>query len=258
MQKTNRPDSSRKCHTCGKVFCVSVRLKNVRAKAKFCSESCFDARYKVIIKESRYCSQCGVEFIKAGDRPPANHTKRKFCSKSCGVTYIWASRRKTFAEKFWARVRIGKEDECWLWDGPVRSEKSQYGQVAFKKKRASAHRVAFELTYGDISEGMYILHSCDTPPCCNPRHLREGTHLENMSDMIARNRRPGLHRDINPASKVTAHQKTQIITEYDALPRLNVRQVKSGELKKLAEKYNVSAALVNDLVRHRNKGRKTL
>lgn len=33
-----------------------------------------------------------------------------------------------------------------------------------------------------------VLHSCDYPPCVNPRHLREGDDSDNMRDMYSRAR----------------------------------------------------------------------
>lgn len=38
---------------------------------------------------------------------------------------------------------------------------------------------------------MLVLHSCDTPLCVNPDHLRVGTHVDNMADMKARGRATG-------------------------------------------------------------------
>lgn len=35
---------------------------------------------------------------------------------------------------------------------------------------------------------MLVLHSCDTPACVNPDHLRVGTPLDNMQDKMKRNR----------------------------------------------------------------------
>jgi len=32
------------------------------------------------------------------------------------------------------------------------------------------------------------LHSCDNPICCNPKHLHEGNHVQNMAEKKARGR----------------------------------------------------------------------
>lgn len=40
----------------------------------------------------------------------------------------------------------------------------------------------------DVPDGMHILHSCDNPRCCNPEHLRIGTHQDNMNDKVSRGR----------------------------------------------------------------------
>lgn len=45
-----------------------------------------------------------------------------------------------------------------------------------------ASRAVYIATHGDLPADVHVLHSCDNPPCCNPAHLRPGSHLENMAD----------------------------------------------------------------------------
>jgi hypothetical protein len=39
-----------------------------------------------------------------------------------------------------------------------------------------------------IPVGMFILHSCDNPSCCNPEHLSVGTPKDNTQDMMNKGR----------------------------------------------------------------------
>jgi hypothetical protein len=51
-----------------------------------------------------------------------------------------------------------------------------------------AHRRAWELTHGPITDGLHCLHHCDHPPCCNPSHLFLGAPADNVADMVAKGR----------------------------------------------------------------------
>jgi hypothetical protein len=93
---------------------------------------------------------------------------------------------------FWSKVDKGPHPGgCWLymgfrkWDG--------YGWLARswdggKRRYLTAHRYAWILTHGEPPQGAHILHQCDNPPCCNPSHLRLGTHQENMADQVSKRR----------------------------------------------------------------------
>ena len=66
-------------------------------------------------------------------------------------------------------------DECLLW--PFARRKA-YGVIWYKNKRYGVHRLAYFFTYGKWPEpeGM---HACDVALCFNPRHIEQGTRLEN-------------------------------------------------------------------------------
>ena len=94
------------------------------------------------------------------------------------MTFSYSPAR--FEASFWERVT--KTDTCWIWIGAI--NRAGYGQVYVPRFRniRMAHRVAWELTYGEREDGAIGCHSCDNPPCVNPDHITWATHSENMAD----------------------------------------------------------------------------
>lgn len=96
---------------------------------------------------------------------------------------------RAFTGRFWAKVVIVplSPDECWIWTAAT--EEKGYGRFRCGGLMRQAHRIAYMLDrgYWPRSDRM-ILHSCDTPGCCNPAHLREGTAEENNAEMVAKGR----------------------------------------------------------------------
>mgnify|MGYP001558340830 CR=1 FL=1 len=86
---------------------------------------------------------------------------------------------------FWSHV--GRWGECWPY-----STAYAYGTVRWRGHQRAAHRVAWELTYGPIPEGLLVLHRCDNRPCVNPAHLFLGTYRDNTRDYYEK-ARTGTH-----------------------------------------------------------------
>lgn len=97
--------------------------------------------------------------------------------------------RKGTAERFWARVKIGRPDECWPWQGSRKHTGLPYGKFKVASyKTVTASRCAYALGTGQEPGEAAVLHSCDNPPCCNPGHLYAGTIKDNSKDMVERGR----------------------------------------------------------------------
>jgi hypothetical protein len=89
--------------------------------------------------------------------------------------------------RFWTKVRQGGLGECWPWQAGRFSE--GYGQFNVGRlPPQGAHRIAFGLANGGIPDESNVMHTCDNPACCNPAHLRSGSHLQNMADRKAKGR----------------------------------------------------------------------
>lgn len=110
----------------------------------------------------------------------------RFCSHSCHTTFRNQGVAKAARDKFWMRLNHHVMNDCWYFTGY--RNKNGYGQLRFYGKVTTAHRVAWILTFGEIPNGLGVLHKCDHPACCNASHLFLGTPQDNMQDCIAKGR----------------------------------------------------------------------
>ena len=145
------------------------------------------------------------------------------------------SKTRPLTERFWEKVDIRGEDECWPW--LASTGYSGYGQIWEGKSFLRSHRVAWMLTYGPIPEGMCVLHHCDNPLCCNPTHLFLGTNADNTADMIRKGR--SAIGEKQGQSKLTAKQVREIRRRWDA-----------GGIKQreLANEYGVSRGAITGVI----------
>lgn len=73
--------------------------------------------------------------------------------------------------RFWNKVE--KTTGCWIWLGCTSGGYGLFGIAT--SKSAKAHRIAYEIAYGPIPDGLQIDHLCRNPTCVNPCHLEAVT-----------------------------------------------------------------------------------
>lgn len=122
--------------------------------------------------------------------------------------------------RFWANVdksgpapsHCPEIGPCWLWK--AHTVRGNYGQMRFEGQQRPAHVVAWMLSNGPVSDGMFICHRCDVRQCVRPSHLFEGTNDENMADMVAKHRAAIGVRNVN--AKVTEAMVSEARRRYAA------------------------------------------
>lgn len=146
----------------------------------------------------------------------------------------------TQSERFWSNVdKVAGPNACWPWLAGTNDH--GYG-LFFRGKGISrlAHRFALELSSGCAPpRGLFVLHSCDNPPCCNPQHLRTGTHRDNVTDMVERGRSANMRNERSGTAILTDAQVGEIRASWLA----------GATQAELGRQYGVSAWHVSQIVR---------
>lgn len=143
-------------------------------------------------------------------------------------------------ERFWSKVAVKGPDDCWLWVAGCNQD--GYGNFRYKGKTTGAHRVAFLLDFKEIPISLCVLHSCDIPNCCNPKHLFLGTQKDNAQDRARKGRGNRPRGVLNGRAK---------LTEKDVL-KIRELFVKNTTPLELSILYSVSRTQIYCIVNWRN------
>lgn len=130
--------------------------------------------------------------------------------------------------EFLARVGPPNERGCREWTRgrfPGREGRPGYGAYSLRGHQVGAHRVAYAIAYGQVPGGVWVLHRCDWPPCCEPTHLYLGGNDENVADRIRRGR--GLVGEQHPLATLTDALVIRYRTEYRD-GKITVQQIRDG------------------------------
>lgn len=87
------------------------------------------------------------------------------------------------------RIYADPNTGCWLWS--LYTNKAGYGTCRWgpgSRRTQTAYRRSYRAFRGEIPDGLYLLHKCDNPICCNPDHLEPGTQAENIRQAVDRKR----------------------------------------------------------------------
>src|SRR5207245_6540901 len=115
-----------------------------------------------------------------------------------------------------------------------------YGKVWFESVEWRAHRLIFFLTNGWAP--LAVCHTCDTPPCCNPRHLFGGTNADNNTD------RANKHRSVSPCGETHPQAK---LTNEDVVAMRRVYTAGGVSQRALGQAFGVRQATVEYILKLR-------
>lgn len=124
---------------------------------------------------------------------------------------------------------IIKDDGCWECISHSISTSQRYPQI-YRGIKTRIHRYIYEITKGQIPIDMVVMHKCDNVLCINPDHLKLGSQVENLKDMIEKGR--DAKGSKLPQSKVTED---------------DVRKIRKDKrtLKEISNQYGISQSSVS-------------
>ena len=156
-------------------------------------------------------------------------------------------------ERIWSKIDRKGPDDCWLWLGSsvVHNGDMIYGCLIErvgprhlnKHLKIPSHRLVYWLEHGPIPDGLVVRHRCtefghsNDGRCCNPRHLRVGTHADNAADKVVDG--TSTTGEKNPTSYLTVEQVLDIRLLRD----------EGLQLKILAEKFETTHGNIDRIVR---------
>lgn len=140
--------------------------------------------------------------------------------------------------RFYDKLSQPTPTGCLEWLGYV----NRYGRFRYQGRAALAHRVAWELAFGAIPEGMSVLHRCDNTRCCNALHLYLGDQQQNCADREDRHR--GNHAQ--GESTNTCKLKSSDIPVIRAL-----RNWSQFTVTEIAKEFHVATTTISNVMKSR-------
>lgn len=134
---------------------------------------------------------------------------------------------------------------CWMWTGSVSTD--GYGCITIRSGRSKkttfrTHRIAYEELIGPIPIGLWVLHKCDEPRCCNPKHLFLGDAKANAVDRQKKSR--------GRKQNGSLHHNARF-TEAD-IPIIRRQRLDGKSIAQLAREWNVTFMTISTICSRRH------
>lgn len=147
--------------------------------------------------------------------------------------------RPNKSPEFWSQIE--KTNTCWFWIG--RKDRCGYGVYSINNFSHKAHRYCYEITNNIKIGSLIAMHTCDTPHCVNPDHIKLGTHQDNQHDKFLKNRQA-------KGSKI----KASILKEENVIDAREKYKTGKYTYIDLAVEYGVSKDAMQKAIRGINWG----
>jgi hypothetical protein len=150
-------------------------------------------------------------------------------------------------KRFWKKVNKKSSEECWEWTASIMN--SGYGQFFVKEnskiKAYSSHRFSWMLAYGEIHDGLCVLHKCDNKICVNPVHLFLGTAKDNRIDAVQKGECRGSY---NQGTK-NSHAK---LSESDVREIRRLYKENKMFYTEISKLYPISSTQIGYIIRNKS------
>jgi hypothetical protein len=139
--------------------------------------------------------------------------------------------------RFWQLVVRNGPDECWIYSGPTMN-----GYPTFKAENGQiyqAHRLVFDIEYGEVPKGLFVRRRCNNKLCCNPSHLYPG-HMGGES------RRTGQLNGTKPGEPILKRTHHHFTVEQVEDVR---RRIAAGETQvSISKVFGCTPRCIHDIV----------
>ena len=145
---------------------------------------------------------------------------------------------KSITERFEDGIERIPFSGCWIWKKCCFDQ--GYGCIRIDGKNIKTHRLSWVLHFGEIPEGIDVLHRCDVMPCVCPHHLFLGTNIDNMRDMVEKGR--SLVGSKHPNSKLSEDSVKEIFSLYE----------KGFSMVRIGHIFGVTGGNISHIVKNRS------